>query len=286
MTKQYHYAEVTRIVDPDLGAKLRGAVYFRSETLTGDVEYPIPAEPRFPFAKNKAGFFWVPEPGDIIEIEIDSDLETPEPKWLGMVYSTEDELPREFIKNYTKRMGFVTKSGNMLVFDDTSGSEELWLEHFAGSQLKFFQNGNISLKARKVTKRDKENEASDSLDSAFSEVLLDFQNKVAKFHDHFTNKIQMDTNGILIQDKNGNKITQTAAGLKIEDATGNTVELAAAGIKVTSSGTVEIDGTTILMQGGGGLAARAGDVAEGIGNLGGPVISTIITGSSTVLIGG
>lgn len=201
--KERHFAEVTRFEDPDEGSKLRGAIFFKSETIGGDVEYPIPAEPCFIFAGPRRGFFVVPEPGDVVEIEIDTDVGTPNPVWLCMVYSEEDELPREFITNYGKRMGFVSKSGHLLIMDDIDGAERMFFEHKFGSKLDFLANGNISLKAREITKRDEEDETADVEAAEFQEILLDFENKLIKIHDHHGNIINVNSQGIKLTEKDG-----------------------------------------------------------------------------------
>ena len=74
--KEVHRAIVTRNTDDDEGLRLRGAIYFNAPTLF-DGEFPIPAQPCFPFASaNGAGMFWVPQVGDEIEVQILS-------QWVG-----------------------------------------------------------------------------------------------------------------------------------------------------------------------------------------------------------
>lgn len=142
MAKQIHFAEVTRNTDEENGSQLRGAVYFTSETFTGGVEYPEPAEPIFPYANSTGGFFWVPLPGDIIEIEIDTAIEHPRPRWRGMVYSSVDELSEEFRNNYPFRMGMRSNAGHVLLFDDLNGEELLRLQHSFGTKLEMDVGGN------------------------------------------------------------------------------------------------------------------------------------------------
>jgi len=55
---------------------------------------------------------------------------------------------------------------------------------------------------------------------------------------------------------------------------------------IQSNGILTLKGANVLIQSGGVGAARIGDMAIGIGNMGGPVVSTIHTGSITTLIGG
>ena len=87
--KEYHFAIVTRVVDGRLNEGLRGAVFFKSDTLTNETEFGDPAEPSFPMAgANGEGFFWVPQIGDQIEVEIDKSSEHPAPRYTRMLYSS------------------------------------------------------------------------------------------------------------------------------------------------------------------------------------------------------
>jgi hypothetical protein len=117
--KEYHYAIVTRVLHDKLKEQLKGAVYFKSSTLTGGTEYGEPAIPSFPLAgANGEGFFWCPQIGDMIEVEIDKADEHPVPKIVRALYSSEDDMDDEFKRNYPKRMGWRTRTGNMLLFDN------------------------------------------------------------------------------------------------------------------------------------------------------------------------
>lgn len=104
---------------------------------------------------------------------------------------------------------------------------------------------------------------------------------------------------VIIKDKSDNEITIDAAAKKISIAAPNQIELSTKVMKIMadnaytlesqtikiSGTTVIIDGTQILMGGGGPGVARLGDTAVGTGNDGAPVISTIISGSFVVKSG-
>lgn len=104
---------------------------------------------------------------------------------------------------------------------------------------------------------------------------------------------------VIIKDKNGNQITIDSAAKKITIAAPEVMEIDTKQMKILadnafslesqtihiSGDTVIIDGTQILLGGGGPGVARLGDTAVGTGNDGGPVISTIISGSFTVKSG-
>lgn len=208
MEREIHFGTVTRIVDDDLKEKLRGAVFFESATISGkSIEYPIPAEPTFPFASVNSGFFWVPTPGDLIEIEITpAEVMNPNPRYRRSVYNDTDELAREFRKNYPFRMGFKTKSGHVLIWDDTDGEEEMFLEHKFGTRIMFEKDGKISIKARKRTATDKDDESKDTFNSIFQEIVLDFAGKEIKIHDQFGNTAKLNTTGINLKEKSGGQL--------------------------------------------------------------------------------
>jgi len=210
-----HNAIVTRVEDDNIGLKLRGGVFFEAPSLF-EGEYPYPAFPCFSFASNNgAGLFFVPAVDDEIEVSITvddghsfdtSDIEVSEPRYQCMAYSDDQEIAREFKKNYTKTMGFKSRSGNILLFDDTEGKELVFLEHKFGGQLTFLENGNISLKARKVKKRDLEDKDKDTFEVEFSEILLDFENLLMKLSDHHGNVALLDVNGIRLIEKDGGEL--------------------------------------------------------------------------------
>lgn len=265
MKFERHSAVVTRNEDDDLGIQARGAVFFQADTLIEGKEYPDPAEPNFPYAgaplktKNgneetgSAGFFWLPEPGDFIEVELEDAVDHPNPRYDLMFYNKVNDIAREFKKNYTKRMGWKSKSGHILLFDDTKDQEVLNLEHSFGSRLRIDKDGIVTLKSRKVETRDKSDEDSDSLAEQFHELVLDYKEKKIFLRDNKLNSLEMsedgiilkDTNensitlsstGIEVKDKNDNKITTTSDGILVEDANGNKITLNADGIKSETMG--------------------------------------------------
>lgn len=152
---EIHNGIVTRNIQADNASTLllRGSVFFEAPTLFKG-EYPLPAEPCFPFASspNGAGFFVVPKVGDEIEIIVlvddpnepydSSDAELPEPRWRCMVYSDAADIAEEFKKNYPFRMGWKSNSGHFLVFDDFSGEELVQLFHKIGTQFTWDFEGN------------------------------------------------------------------------------------------------------------------------------------------------
>jgi hypothetical protein len=81
-------------------------------------------------------------------------------------------------------------------------------------------------------------------------------------------------------------ITEKAGGNWTFEAGGNATIKAGGNLMMTAGGNAQLKGTVNLIGDGSVLAAGVGiSQCLGIGNLGAPVMSTIITGSATVLIG-
>lgn len=160
--KEIHNAIVTRNTDPDLGTALRGAVFFDAPGLFNG-EYPLAAQPCFPFASaNGAGFFVIPKVDDEIEIEVNvddpnnpddtTDAELPEPRWRCMIYSDAADIAEEFKVNYPFRMGWKSNSGHILLFDDKEGSELVQLSHKIGTGFTWDKDGNWTEDVKKDKK--------------------------------------------------------------------------------------------------------------------------------------
>ena len=166
--------------------------------------------------------FFVPQVGDEIEIEIQvddgsfdtSDLEVPEPRWRCMVYSNAADISSDFKKNYTRRMGWKTNSGHLLLFDDKEGEELVQLSHKIGTILQWDKDGNW---IEKIIK------------DKVSDVAAKYIQSV------------------------GGDYTETVSGKKVITVTGN-VEINTQGeTKVTAQGKVTVKGNMIDIDGGGAL---------------------------------
>jgi len=265
---EVHEAIVTRIEDDDFqigfggqGGGLRGAIYFQSDTLLEDQEYPIPAQPNFNFVSaalktsngnentGSAGFFYVPEPGDFIEVVIDTSVSHPRPYYRAMFYNNVNDLARNFKTNYGKRLGWKTKSGHIFIFDDTKGEESILLEHSFGGQIEFESNGNVNFLARKVTRRDKKSPSKDTESDQFHKITLDFEQKSIFIEDNENNKITLDPTGIKLIDKSENIIEMKPSGIDITVKGSNNVKIdsdasinigSAANITVGSEATIDV----------------------------------------------
>mgnify|MGYP001559438219 CR=1 FL=1 len=263
-----HFAIITRVADETLKAGLRGAVFFKSDTLTGGSEYPEPAEPSFPLAgKGGEGFFWVPQVGDQIEIEINAEDENANPKYIRMLYSDEDEIADVFKENYPYRMGWATRAGHIFYFDNKAEALAVRLMHKLGTGFEWDKDGN---EIKKVVKNLIETIGGDIKREIKGQVEELFKAEVKRIYDgKVTETFKKD-------------LTQKVQGsYSIEGKTASVKGKTKTEIGSSSSPT-EIQGQIVNLAGGGAPVAKVGSQAIGVGNLGAPVVSTIIDGSVKV----
>lgn len=130
------------------------------------VEYPAWVPPRFPMTESTdgeiadSGFFFVPNVGTTVEFQItiassfdqspgQASISNPDPRWLGCVWNPADELNEDFTTNYPNRQGWRTRTGHLLMFDQTEDDEKIILRHGgtgkdgAGSFMSFTKEGNV-----------------------------------------------------------------------------------------------------------------------------------------------
>lgn len=264
-----HFAIVTRVVDDKLKEKLRGAVYFKSDTLTGDSEFSEPATPSFPLAgQNGEGFFWVPQVGDQIEVEINSADETPDPKYIRGIYSSEDEIPEEFKTNYPFRMGWRTRVGHILYFDNKEDALAVKLMHKIGTGFEWDKDGN---EIKNIVKNLVETIKGEVIREVKGQVMETFKAEVKR---QFDAKVSEKYKNDLIQDIQGAAKIMAKAAAEFKGT---------AGTKIGSGASVtDILGSMVNLGGGGLPVAKVGSQCIGVGNLGAPVVSNIVDGSTTV----
>jgi hypothetical protein len=203
-----HRAIVTRITDEDIGLRLRGAVFFNAPTLYKG-EYPLPAEPCFPFASaNGAGMFWVPQVGDEIEVEIQADdggddttdVELPEPTYVCMLYSDADDADIDdiFKANYGKSMGWKSNSGHYFIFDDTEDKQ-------------FYKM--VSGKGHSLIFDDKKEGQLIKMQSILGHILLfDDKNKIVKMLHSGGGKLEINETQVTLVDVSGDQKIVLEAG--------------------------------------------------------------------------
>ncbi len=118
MIREVHFAKVLDNDDPDSrgGLKVQVDAIEEGAPLRGG-EYVSPC---FPFAGADVGFFFLPEKGKMVEVELESDPEkaTEElsARWRAVLYTDADKIPSEFLTDQTKRGGIKYGKG-LLLFD-------------------------------------------------------------------------------------------------------------------------------------------------------------------------
>jgi len=136
-TTETYPATVMAVNDPEQRGRIRVACV----GLLGDedAELPMWVEPLTDW-----GWFYVPDPGEVVDIEVvdsstqdeskgQASIDNLDLKWRGKRYwgNEEGEQPtpiHDFFKtSYGKQRGFVTPFGHVLVFDDTEGEQRITL---------------------------------------------------------------------------------------------------------------------------------------------------------------
>lgn len=141
-SKEIHIAVVSRNNDPEQLGRIR----VKCRTLArADVELPYWVRPIVPFSGKGHGWFHVPAPGDVVDVEVavsdDTDethgetfLLTPDMRYRAAEYDSNRPIGEEFKTNYPHRRGIKTKAGHLLLFDDKSGREAVIIKaNFGGS---------------------------------------------------------------------------------------------------------------------------------------------------------
>jgi len=119
-------AKVVSNDDPESRGRLKLATRQLAEDGTS---LPGWIPPSFPYAGVDHGFFFVPAIDDTVLVQMivgssddavrgESALRNPNFRWLCGLYDNANTVPEEFKRNYGKRMGFKSKGGLYLVFDD------------------------------------------------------------------------------------------------------------------------------------------------------------------------
>ncbi|NBW99549.1 hypothetical protein EBR03_08260 [bacterium] len=153
------------------------------------------------------------------------------------------------------------------------------------SQINIAGNGDIEINTHgtsgtsdlrmKLTKKDKKLEAY----AQDNKVILSDAGIVVE--DKFTNKIEMKSGAVEVTVA-GNA-TVNVSGNATVSASGQAKFEGSGGTTVGSGGSLtKVDGSAVNLGGGGPPVARLGDMVIGVGNLGAPVVSQIVQGSSKV----
>lgn len=106
MRPEKHFGTVKDNADPD---KL-GALKVEAKTLVDGTPLQNDWVPgKFPFAGKGEGFYYVPEKGSLVEVDVEADsgkaAESLDARWTSARYTKQDKIPEEFQSNPTKRGG-------------------------------------------------------------------------------------------------------------------------------------------------------------------------------------
>jgi hypothetical protein len=118
MIREIHFAQVLSNDDPDNAGGLKVQIdAVEDGKAYGGGEF-IP--PCFPFAGSKVGFFFLPEKGTQVEVELESDpekgTEDLSARWRSVLYNSKDKIPSEFLTDQTNRGGIKYGEG-LILFD-------------------------------------------------------------------------------------------------------------------------------------------------------------------------
>jgi len=136
---------VVGIVTDNEDPEKRGRVKVKLPTVLQGKTHPEWADATFPYAGFKVGWFFVPEVGSAVEIEIASgedSVDHPEIFYRAVLYSTKDPIPDQFKTNYPKRKGLRTPSGHLLMFDDKKDSLLIEFRHIIGTGFEWDKEGS------------------------------------------------------------------------------------------------------------------------------------------------
>lgn len=127
--REVYEAKVTDAADPEKRGRLKvtcGAITAEGLDLPEWVEMAASLYS----GKGDAGMFFVPDVGEVVEIEVvvgssDDDvpglglLTSPDYRWRCTIFPDTDSVPAEFRQDYGKRMGIKTPSGQIFMFDES-----------------------------------------------------------------------------------------------------------------------------------------------------------------------
>lgn len=230
MTIDKYDATVMTNDDPEK----RGRIKIACVDLLGDEETEVP---QWVTPNLEWGWFIVPDPGEIVQIEVltgdgqdesfgQSSVENMQLRWSKRAWTDEEveggkarPINEDFKTNYGKRRGFATPNGHILLFDDTDGQQKIsltWKQGESYSYIAFDEKGNITIANKNG-----------------SMLHLD-----------------ADKGATTLVEEHGNYLTMNENGLNMVDKNGNIVELKDGVIQIISQGNVVVMGNDASLETG------------------------------------
>lgn len=259
------------------------------------VDHPLLGETAWIDYLRLPNSFDVPSIGDIVYLECDTgEYEFPI-AWGNVTKGLDEapEIPASFKRNVPTNRGTFSPGGHKIEIDDgeakpsTAPNDKDLTTKNRGIRITSTANNKIHI-------------VEDS-DNGKEYILIEDKNGNMVKLDYKNNELTIKSLGKAIHDTTGDKtdtvggdLTINVTGKSVINSTGETTINSEA--KATFKGAAEtdigdagsmtkIDGQQVVMAGGGPGAVRLGDRAIGIGNMGAPVTSVIISGSTKVLVG-
>jgi len=145
------------------------------------------AWPVLPYAGAGIGFFFLPQVGDLVWVEfLEGDLD--HPLWSGGSWAKpkgQTEIPADAKANYPDTQVLRTKSGHVLILEDSAGKELITLRAKNGCELTIDPNGDaITLKASSTITLQAGDIELKSNGTTLPLATQDFVEKVFKSHFH------------------------------------------------------------------------------------------------------
>jgi uncharacterized protein involved in type VI secretion and phage assembly len=112
------------------------------------------AFPVSPYAGADLGWFFIPQNGDLVWVEF-AEGELEHPLWTGCGWTKpggSTEVPQEAQSSYPDAQVIKTKSGHIIILDDTSGSEKITIRAKANCEITIDPNNDlVTVTAQNVT---------------------------------------------------------------------------------------------------------------------------------------
>lgn len=214
--QRQYYGKYRGLVSDNADPDNRGRIKVRVPSVLGTAVSGW-AEACLPYGGLKdVGFFSVPPVDAQVWVEFEEG-NVSRPIWTGTVWQVSSDVPEDAGASAPDVRVLKTRSGHMLLFDDTDDAEVLRVVHHTGAEIGIDETGAISITTPG------ENELTLAGDEGQIEAV----------------------------DGNGNRLRMNSGGMRIEDSNGNTVEMTSSGVTVKAT-SVNVDAQSVQLGGSGG----------------------------------